>query len=286
MKKTICLIMTAILALAFTACSAQKDDPTSTQSETQAQVESKAQDNQSEITSFEDVATDKVSLIALGNSDVPVGQYSEEIFKNLGVWDDIQSKISFGSNVKQVLSQVSEKSVGCGVVYRTDAVTEDGVEVVCTPPQGALETPVIYPAAVLKNSKNAEAAKSFLIYLLSDAAKAEFEKVGFKMATDNKPGETKTDAKCTINVFAAASLTESLTQIQKLYNVENPDVEIVFNFDSSGTLKTQIESGADVDVFISAATKQMNGLKDGGYIDESTELQLLENEVVLIVPKK
>ena len=61
-------------------------------------------------------------------------------------------------------------------------------------------------------------------------------------------------------VFAAASMTETLNQIKDLYETENPDVELVFNFDSSGTLKTQIQEGADCDVFISAAPKQMNQL--------------------------
>ena len=59
-------------------------------------------------------------------------------------------------------------------------------------------------------------------------------------------------------VFAAASLTESLTEIKALYEKEHPETELVFNFDSSGTLKTQIQEGADCDVFISAGQKQMN----------------------------
>ena len=61
-------------------------------------------------------------------------------------------------------------------------------------------------------------------------------------------------------VFAAASLTETLTEIKNLYEEENPDITLVMNFDSSGTLKTQIEEGADCDVFISAGQKQMNEL--------------------------
>lgn len=75
------------------------------------------------LASFEDVGTDKVKLIALGNSDVPVGQYSEEIFTNMGIWDQLNAdgKITFGSNVKEVLAQVEEGAVDCGVVYSTDA---------------------------------------------------------------------------------------------------------------------------------------------------------------------
>ncbi len=64
--------------------------------------------------------------------------------------------------------------------------------------------------------------------------------------------------KTEIVVFAAASLTESLTELKTVYEEENPEIELVFNFDSSGTLKTQIREGAECDLFISAAPKQMN----------------------------
>ena len=85
-------------------------------------------------------------------------------------------------------------------------------------------------------------------------------------------------------VFAAASLTETLTQIAEQYRSVAPDVTLRFNFDSSGTLKTQIEEGADCDLFLSAAPKQMNALSDGGLIAEDTRVDLLENKVVLAVP--
>jgi len=96
-------------------------------------------------------------------------------------------------------------------------------------------------------------------------------------------------------VFAAASMTETLNQIKDLYEAANPDVALVFNFDSSGTLKTQIQEGADCDVFISAAPKQMNQLDascdseknpDGlDFVEQGTRLNLLENKVVLAVPE-
>ncbi len=95
-------------------------------------------------------------------------------------------------------------------------------------------------------------------------------------------------------VFAAASMTETLEEIRTEYERENPNVAIMYNFDSSGTLKTQIEEGADCDLFISAAPKQMNQLDitadseanpDGlDYIDPDTRIDLLENKVVLAVP--
>ena len=130
------------------------------------------------IASFEDCATEKVGLIALGNSDVPVGQYSEEIFTYLKLWDAVAAKASYASTVKEVLSQVENASVDCGVVYATDAAAASGVKVVC---EAAADThsPVVYPAAMLTASKNAEAAKKFLDYLSSDDAKAIFEAAGF-----------------------------------------------------------------------------------------------------------
>ena len=89
--------------------------------------------------------------------------------------------------------------------------------------------------------------------------------------------------KTEIVVFAAASMTETLEELSDKYKAAHPDVEIIFNFDSSGTLKTQIEEGAVCDLFISAAQKQMNGLDEGGYIDTATRVNLLENKVALCV---
>ena len=96
-------------------------------------------------------------------------------------------------------------------------------------------------------------------------------------------------------VFAAASLTETLTAIGETYSAENPDVTFRFNFDSSGTLKTQIQEGADCDLFISAGQKQMDQLdiiasadvnKDRlDFVDSDTRVDLLENKVVLCVPE-
>ncbi len=96
-------------------------------------------------------------------------------------------------------------------------------------------------------------------------------------------------------VFAAASMTETLNQLSEQYKEVAPNVTLVFNFDSSGTLKTQIQEGADCDLFISAAPKQMNALDrakdvDGGntegldLIDSATRINLLENKVALAVP--
>lgn len=79
-------------------------------------------------------------------------------------------------------------------------------------------------------------------------------------AGDSAAEETAEAEPVTLNVFAAASMTETLTEIQEMYKEVAPNVTLVFNFDSSGTLKTQIQEGADCDLFISAAQKQMNQL--------------------------
>ena len=102
-------------------------------------------------------------------------------------------------------------------------------------------------------------------------------------------------SKTEVVVFAAASLTESLTEIEILYEAEHPDIDLVFNFDSSGTLKTQIQEGAVCDVFISAGQKQMNQLditkdeeKNPERLDcvlEGSRIDLLENKVALVVPE-
>ena len=100
--------------------------------------------------------------------------------------------------------------------------------------------------------------------------------------------------KTEIIVFAAAFMTETLTQIKDLYEADHPEITITYNFDSSGTLKTQIQEGADCDLFISAGQKQMNQLDINASPDVNTDgldfiladsrLNLLENKVVLAVP--
>ncbi len=290
LKKGTVLVLVLALALAAAGCgSATSAESTAAASDPEMATGTAAATTTpasaaTDITDFPDLATDKVSLIALGNSDVPVGQYSEEILTSLGIWDKIQSKISFCGNVKEVLSQVSMGSVSCGIVYATDAATTDKVKVVATASEDSMKTPVVYPAAVLKETKNSEAAQAFLNFLLTDDAKDAFVTAGFTYLADFVPGKVNTDATCTLNIFAAASLTESLTAIGDLFMAENPNVKVVFNFDSSGTLEKQIESGAEADIFFSAAQKQMTTLSDGGYLMDGTKTDLLGNQVVLIVP--
>lgn len=136
------------------------------------------ENNPAEIKAFADLGTDKLNKIALGNKDVPVGQYSEELLTNLGIWEQIQPKVTFGSNVKEVTTWVKEGVVDCGIVYATDAFSA-GLEIVDKATEDMLKTKVIYPAAVLTPSKHQEEAKLFLKFLQSAEAQAIFEGVGF-----------------------------------------------------------------------------------------------------------
>ena len=138
--------------------------------------------NPAGIENYEDLGTDKLTLIALGDSDVPVGQYSEEILKYMGLWDDLNTakKITFGSNVKAVTSTVKEGAADCGIVYGTDAAAA-GLEVVAYPPEGS-HSPVIYPAAILANTEYPEQANRFLTFLTSLDAREVFEAAGFAIA--------------------------------------------------------------------------------------------------------
>ena len=138
--------------------------------------------NPKDIESFEDLGTGKLSLLALGNEDVPVGQYSTEILTNLDILDSLEAegKITYGSNVKEVTTQVSEAAADAGIIYATDAFSA-GLTVV-DQAEGDLCKQVIYPAAVLNISRNPEAAKEFLAYLQTDTCMQVFEAVGFTAA--------------------------------------------------------------------------------------------------------
>lgn len=135
------------------------------------------------IQGFDDLAAklaDGSVLMAMGNSDVPVGQYTQKILSYYKLDETALANagtITYGTNVKEVTTQVSEGSVDCGIVYCTDAFSA-GLTVVDSATKDMCGQ-VIYPAAVMKNAKHADAAKAFLEYLQSDAAMKVFENVGF-----------------------------------------------------------------------------------------------------------
>ena len=140
-------------------------------------------DNPKGIESFDDLTEAFQAgdvLFCMGNSDVPVGQYTQKILAYYGLDETAlanEGLITYGSNVKEVTTQVKEGSVDCGVIYCTDAfsaelkVVDSATEEMCGQ--------VIYPAAVLKNAPNHDAAQAFLDYLTTAEAMAVFETVGF-----------------------------------------------------------------------------------------------------------
>lgn len=133
------------------------------------------------VKSFEELTSDEVERIGLGDPlSVPVGQYSEEIFKNLNILDKVTPKAVYGSDVRTVLTWVESGEVDLGVVYLTDAASTDKVKVVAEAPEESHKE-VTYPVAVIKESKNQDEAKAFLDYLYTDEAVIIFEKHGFTM---------------------------------------------------------------------------------------------------------
>ena len=142
-----------------------------------------AEGNDKGIDSFETLAEKLKSgevLMAMGNSDVPVGQYTQKILAYFNLDEEALAKagaITYGTNVKEVTTQVKASSVDCGIVYCTDAYSAGLTPVAYATAEMCGQ--VIYPAAVLKVSKHPEAAQAFLDYLTTPEAMAVFEAVGF-----------------------------------------------------------------------------------------------------------
>ena len=166
----------------------------------------KPKDGETKVTGFENI-TDAAN-IALAGDSVPVGQYSREIFDNLGITDEVNKmEINEGKNVSEVLAAVSEGSNEIGIVYATDAASvADKVDVIAEAPADALKTPVLYPVGLIEDKEASEddtaAAEAFLEYIKSDDAMKVFEKYGFTAykaddasETDDKDAEaTETNA--------------------------------------------------------------------------------------------
>jgi molybdate transport system substrate-binding protein len=133
------------------------------------------------LTAFTDVV--KADKIAIGDpASVPAGQYAQEALTNLKLWDQVSSKASLGTNVTEVLNWVAEGSADEGIVYSTDAASNSKVKVVAEATAGSVSK-VIYPAGIVKATKNEDAAKAFVEFLKTDEALKIFESYGF---TTNK----------------------------------------------------------------------------------------------------
>lgn len=131
------------------------------------------------VADFNDLTKADVEQIAMGEpKSVPAGKYAEEALTNMKLMDAIKSKVVYGKDVREVLTWVETGNADAGMVYSTDAKISDKVKVVATAPEDS-HAPVLYPAAVIKASKNVEAATDFVNFLYSDKAQPVFEKYGF-----------------------------------------------------------------------------------------------------------
>lgn len=140
-------------------------------------------DSKQKIVAFEDLAKPEFARIAIGNpKTVPAGQYAEESLTNLKLWEKLQPRFIMAENVRQVLDYVSRGEVDAGLVYSSDAaIAGDKIRIVTQAPAGTHQE-IIYPVAVIKDSKNNDASRKFIDLLLSDTGKKIMAKYGFAIA--------------------------------------------------------------------------------------------------------
>lgn len=131
------------------------------------------------ISSFQDLAKPAARVIAIGDpQSVPAGKYAQEVLTHIGLFEPLKPKFVLAKDVRQVLTYVETGNADAGIVYATDAHTSSRVSVVGTAPEDS-HSPVIYPVAVLKGSKNTPEAKTLIDFLRSPKARAVFKKYGF-----------------------------------------------------------------------------------------------------------
>ncbi|MFA6075146.1 MAG: molybdate ABC transporter substrate-binding protein [Negativicutes bacterium] len=131
------------------------------------------------LTCYQDLDKTVVEKIALGEpSTVPAGQYAQQTLQKINLWDKIKAKIVFAKDVKAVLTYVETGNVDAGIVYKTDTLNNNKIKIIATAPKDS-HSPIVYPAAILTDTKQAKTAEDFLTYLFSPDAKVVFEKYGF-----------------------------------------------------------------------------------------------------------
>jgi len=134
------------------------------------------------ISSFQDLAGPDVKFIGVGEPQtVPAGKYAQQILTHFGIYEKLKSKLVLAKDVRQVLTYVATGNVDAGIVYATDAQTSSQVTIVATAPEDS-HSPVIYPLAVIKSSKNVQVATNFADFLLGPKARAVFQTYGFNPA--------------------------------------------------------------------------------------------------------
>lgn len=138
-----------------------------------------------DIQSFSQLQADFIGKIAIGAPDsVPAGKYAQEVLDSLKLSKSLKEKFIFAKDVRQVLAYVETGNVEAGMVYSTDAQVSKQVRIIETAPINS-HSPIIYPVAIVKDSKKPEAAQNFIKFLLSDAAQNVFTNYGFTPANGN-----------------------------------------------------------------------------------------------------
>ncbi len=134
--------------------------------------------NQS-IKNFEDLIKKEVNKLSIGTPEtVPAGKYAKETLEKMDIWQEVQSKVVYAKDVRQVLTYVETGNVDAGIVYKTDALVSDKVEIAASA-DPATHTPIIYSVGIIKDSKQYEAARDFYEYLQNNNALKVFEEYGF-----------------------------------------------------------------------------------------------------------
>lgn len=137
-----------------------------------------SKDSKTDIHSFEDIP--KVEKIAIGTPEsVPAGQYAKETLEHLHLWEDVKGKAVYAKDVRQVLTYVETGNVDAGIVYKTDALSSNKVEIVATATENSYAS-IIYPVGIVKNTSHPKETQLFYDYLQSESGIKVLEKYGFK----------------------------------------------------------------------------------------------------------
>lgn len=137
-------------------------------------------DNPPDATSFEQIDPDNIARMAIGEpKTAPVGRYTEAALRHLGKWDSLREKLAMASDARQALAYVESGNADVGVVYASDAIRSDKVQVIAEANE-AWHDPIVYPGAVIANATNAEEARAFLRYVASERGKETLVRYGFK----------------------------------------------------------------------------------------------------------
>jgi molybdate transport system substrate-binding protein len=139
------------------------------------------QDSTAKISSFQDLARPDVRRVALGEpTTVPAGQYAKEVLTHFGIYDAVRAKAILAKDVRQVLTYVATGNVDTAIVYKTDALSSAKVKIVAQAPEDS-HAPVVYPVAIIKDTRSPAAAKQFLAFLTGPQAGSIFRRFGFRV---------------------------------------------------------------------------------------------------------